>query len=105
MGRNLVRYARRDIEVSTFPPILQGLLPYRMTYAAKLKGIKVPKSSANIRVQPYSLYQMKKILSKIQTSPNNSFKFGGDIKWAINPRSVLRFNHQYRLCSGRRQSG
>lgn len=44
-GVSLVRYARRDIEVSTFPPIPQSFTPYRMTYAAKLKGIEVPKSS------------------------------------------------------------
>lgn len=88
-GVTLVRYARRDIEVSTFPPIPQSFTPYRMTYAAKLKGIKVPKSSANIRVQPYSLFQNEKDNNEMQTSPNNSFKYGGDLKWAINPRSVL----------------
>ena len=88
-GVSLVRYARSDIEVSTFPAIPQSFTPYRMTYAAKLKGIEVPKSSGNIRVQPYSLYQNEHILSGLQRSSNNSEKFGGDIKWAINPRSVL----------------
>ena len=90
-GVSLVRYARRDIEVSTFPAIPQSFTPYRMTYAAKLMGIEVPKSSGNIRVQPYSLYQNERVLSDLQTTASNSEKFGGDIKWAINPRSVLDF--------------
>ena len=56
-GITLVRYARRDIEVSTFPAIPQSFTPYRMTYAAKLRGVKVPPPSANIRIEPYALYQ------------------------------------------------
>ena len=39
-GVSLVRYARRDIEVSTFPAIPQSFTPYRMTYAAKLKELR-----------------------------------------------------------------
>ena len=83
-GVTLVRYARRDIEVSTFPAIPQSFTPYRMTYAAKLTGIEVPKPSANIRIEPYTLYQYDDL-----EDADNELKVGGDIKWAINPRSVL----------------
>lgn len=88
-GVTLVRYARRDIEVSTFPAIPQSFTPYRMTYAAKLKGIEVPPPSANIRVEPYTLYQYDQTEVGNNTTSKNDFKVGGDIKWAINPKSVL----------------
>ena len=88
-GVTLVRYARRDIEVSTFPAIPQSFTPYRMTYAAKLRGIEAPKTSANIRVQPYSLFQNERTKNGQDTRSNNAQKFGGDLKWAITPRSVV----------------
>jgi hypothetical protein len=88
-GVTLVRYARRDIEVSTFPAIPQSFTPYRMTYAAKLQGIDVPPPSANIRIEPYTLVQYDDIQDGDQEIINESIKLGGDLKWAINPRSVL----------------
>ncbi|MEM6344378.1 MAG: DUF5916 domain-containing protein [Bacteroidota bacterium] len=87
-GITIVRYARRDIEVSTFPAIPQSFTPYRMTYAAKLTGIDVPPPSTNLRVEPYALYQLDRIAGDIPTI-DGSFKVGGDIKWAVNPNTVL----------------
>jgi hypothetical protein len=88
-GVTLVRYARRDVEVSTFPAIPQSFTPYRMTYAAKLTGIEVPPPSSNIRMEPYTLYQYDQIEEGGNTSSTGDIKLGGDIKWALNPRSVL----------------
>ncbi len=88
-GVTLVRYARRDIEESTFPAIPQSFTPYRMTYAAKLTGIEAPPPSANIRIEPYALVQYDQIEEGGENFSNSDFKFGGDVKWAINPRSVL----------------
>ena len=88
-GVTLVRYARRDIEVSTFPPIPQSFTPYRMTYAAKLSGIDVPPPSANVRIEPYTLFQYDDLTDGGSNTSESDFKLGGDIKWAINPRSVL----------------
>lgn len=88
-GITLVRYARRDIEVSSFPAIPQSFTPYRMTYAAKLTGIEVPPPSANVRIEPYTLYQYDNIEEGSENSSTGEFKLGGDIKWAINPRSIL----------------
>ncbi|MEL6534731.1 MAG: DUF5916 domain-containing protein [Bacteroidota bacterium] len=88
-GVTLVRYARRDIEVSTFPAIPQSFSPYRMTYAAKLRGIEVPPPSANLRIEPYTLYQFDQVTQGNSTEGMGNFKLGGDVKWAINPRSVL----------------
>ncbi|MEM6317449.1 MAG: DUF5916 domain-containing protein [Bacteroidota bacterium] len=88
-GVTLVRYARRDIEVSTFPAIPQSFSPYRMTYAAKLTGIEVPPPSANIRVEPYTLYQFDRVELGNETTTKGDIKVGGDLKWALNPQSVL----------------
>ncbi len=88
-GVTLVRYARRDVEVSTFPAIPQSFTPYRMTYAAKLQGIEAPPPSSNIRIEPYTLFQYDNIDDGTSSSSDNDLKLGGDVKWAINPRSVL----------------
>ena len=88
-GVTLVRYARRDVEVSTFPPIPQSFTPYRMTYAAKLKGINPPPPSSNIRIEPYTLFQYDRINEGQGAQSNQNLKVGGDLKWAINPQSVL----------------
>ena len=89
-GMTMVRYARRDIEVSTFPAIPQSFTPYRMTYAAKLTGIEVPPPSANIRVEPYALYQYDESKAGQDiTATDSEPKVGFDAKWAIDPKTVL----------------
>lgn len=90
LGFTLVRYARRDIEVSTFPAIPQSFTPYRMTYAAKLTGIEAPPPSTNIRIEPYALYQYDENKEGNQLVDKlNDPKVGVDAKWAINPKTVL----------------
>ncbi|MCK8521257.1 carbohydrate binding family 9 domain-containing protein [Aquimarina sp. D1M17] len=90
IGFTLVRYARRDIEVSSFPAIPQSFTPYRMTYAAKLTGIEAPPPSTNIRVEPYALYQYDETkIGDELTDKLNDPKIGFDAKWAINPKTVL----------------
>lgn len=89
-GITFSRLARRNYEQTTFPPIPQSFDPYRMTYAAQLKGLRLPTASANIRLQPYTLYQVnRQVTNTGQKISDNSIKAGGEIKWAINPQSVL----------------
>lgn len=90
LGITLVRYARREVEISTFPPIPQSFTPYRMTYAAKLVDIEAPPSSSNIRIEPYTLYQYNEDKANdLITDKNSDEKVGLDLKWAINPKTVL----------------
>nr|WP_298922901.1 DUF5916 domain-containing protein [uncultured Allomuricauda sp.] len=90
LGFTLVRYARRDIEVSTFPAIPQSFTPYRMTYAAKLTGIEAPPPSTNVRVEPYALYQYDENKEgNLLVDKLNEPKTGFDAKWAVNPKTVL----------------
>jgi hypothetical protein len=89
-GLTLARLARRDYEVTVFPKVPQSFSPYRMAYAAELKGLKLPAPSANVRVQPYALYQYSAARTGAgETSGNGSFKAGGEAKWAVNPQAVL----------------
>lgn len=88
-GITFIRLARRVYEQTVFPAIPQSFSPYRMTYAAQLKGLELPKPTTNIRVEPYALSQYDRIVDSAETRVNQQPKIGADVKWAINPRSVL----------------
>ncbi|MCR9228282.1 MAG: carbohydrate binding family 9 domain-containing protein [Flavobacteriaceae bacterium] len=89
-GITFYRMARRDYEKTVFPAIPQSFSENRMTYAAKLTGLEVPPPSANIRVEPYALYQYEETKDADQvTGKSNEPKIGGDVKWAVNPNTVV----------------
>lgn len=89
-GITFARLARRDYEITLYPAIPQAFSPYRMTYAAQMKGLKLPPPSANIRVQPYGLYQYSNAINGDGAkSSDHDFKAGGEIKWAVNTHSIL----------------
>lgn len=89
-GITFFRLARRDYEKTVFPAIPQSFSENRMTYAAKLTGLEVPQPSANIRIEPYALYQYDENKSgDVLTDKLSEPKVGGDVKWAINPNAVL----------------
>lgn len=90
IGMTLIRYSRRDLEISSFPAIPQMFSPSRMIYSAKLVGIEVPPPSANLRIDPYVLYQYEQIKNGASlTDKDSDPKAGFDVKWAINPKTVL----------------
>ena len=89
-GITFFRLARKDFEKVVFPAIPQSFSENRMIYAAKLKGLEVPPPSANVRVEPYALYQYGEnkdgdVIIDLQNDP----KVGADVKWAIDPNNVL----------------
>ncbi len=89
-GITFYRLARKDFEKTVFPAIPQSFSENRMVYAAKLIGLEVPPPSANIRVEPYALYQYdENKTGEVLTEKLNEPKIGGDVKWAINPNAVL----------------
>lgn len=89
-GITFFRLARRDYEETVFPKIPQAFSPYRMTYAAKLTGLQVPPPSANIRIEPYTLYQFDETKSGTTViNSQNDFKVGGDAKWVVSPNTVV----------------
>lgn len=89
-GITFSRLARRDYEQTVYPAIPQAYSPYRMAYAAQLTGLKLPPPSANIRIQPYTLYQADRAKdANDEEKSSNDFKLGGEIKWAVKPHAVL----------------
>lgn len=89
-GITFYRLARKDFEKTVFPAIPQSFSQNRMVYAAKLTGLEVPPPSANIRLEPYALYKYDENKSgNVVTNKSNEPKIGGDVKWVINPETVL----------------
>lgn len=89
-GLTLARLARRDYEVTVFPPVPQAFSPYRMTYAARLEGLELPKPALNLRLNPYFLYNYEKKETNGTGYPaEGKPKIGGDTKWAVNSHAVL----------------
>ena len=89
-GITFFRLARKDYEKTVFPAIPQSFSENRMIYAARLTGLEVPPPSANIRVEPYALYQYdENKQGDVLTDKLNDPKVGGDVKWVINPNAVL----------------
>jgi hypothetical protein len=89
-GITFYRLARKDFEKTVFPAIPQSFSQNRMVYAAKLTGLEVPPPSANIRVEPYALYQYdENKAGDVVTDKLSEPKIGGDVKWVINPETVL----------------
>lgn len=87
-----ITYARlvvRGFEQTVFPAIPQTFSPYRMTYAAQLKGLQLPPPSLNLRINPYGLVQYNKTKTNNVVSKKTEVKFGGEVKWAINPHAVI----------------
>lgn len=97
-GITLGRLARRDYENTVFPAIPQSFSAYRMTYAAQLKGLSLPPPGINIRINPYGLFQTATNTNNSgQKTTQNEWKAGGEVKWAVNPSTVvdLTFNTDF----------
>jgi hypothetical protein len=90
-GLNFFRVRRSSNEVSVWSPHPRAFSALRMDYAGILKNISPPNSSAaNIRFVPYSLVLSDQDKgSQVGNSNSSSIKFGGEIKWAINPNNIL----------------
>ena len=89
-GITFYRLARKDYEKTVFPAIPQSFTQDRMIYAAKLTGLELPKPSANIRVEPYALYQYDETKNgNLTTNTISEPKVGGDVKWVVNPKTVV----------------
>ena len=89
-GITFYRLSRKDVEKIVFPAIPQSFSENRMSYAAKLINLIVPPPSANIRIEPFALYQYNSTSGGDDMSINEGEpKIGADIKWAVRPNTVL----------------
>jgi hypothetical protein len=90
-GFNVYRNRRLTNEVSAFSPFPRVFSATRMDYAGELTNLQPPPPSTNIRIQPYFLtsYDHYTNIDAGAKPSGTNYKVGGDLKWAINPNSVL----------------
>lgn len=90
-GISFGRIARTSNEFSNWPAFPRAYGGLRMAYAGKLVNLQAPRPSTNIRIQPYTLYSWRetKDQTKNSLSKQTTVKPGGDVKWAINPNTLL----------------
>lgn len=90
-GFNVYRNRRLTNEISAFSPFPRIFSATHMDYAGLLTNLQPPRSSTNISVDPYVLASDDRYSNFGTTEPphSSSIKFGGDVKWALTPNSVL----------------
>lgn len=105
-GFNIYRNRRMSNELTAFSPFPRSFTSTRMDYAGMLKDLQPPPPKPNIRVQPYIL--LSRNSDRIEGLPvtrETSVKTGGEVKWAINPNSILdlTFNTDFAQADADRQ--
>jgi hypothetical protein len=90
-GFNAYRTRRMSNEMSSFSAYPRNFSFTRMAYAGVLKNLQPPPPRPNIRIQPYILasYDRYKNFPASTKPEKNYFRAGGDVKWAINPNTIL----------------
>ena len=90
-GLSIYRNRRITNEITSFSPYPRAFTSLRMSYAGVLTNLKPPPPATNIRFEPYALSSYDHYSGFDSTVKKNetNYKFGGDLKWAIDPNSVL----------------
>ena len=89
-GINFFRNRRYSNELSAWSPFPRAFTSSRMDYAGVITGLKPPPPSPNIRIQPYLLVSDDRYNgTEVGYGQHAALKLGGDLKWAINPNTVL----------------
>ncbi|AUD03218.1 carbohydrate binding family 9 domain-containing protein [Spirosoma pollinicola] len=89
-GINFFRNRRYSNELSAWSPFPRAFTSSRMEYAGLITGLKPPPPSPNIRIQPYVLISDDRYTgTEVGYGQRAKLKFGGDLKWALNPNTVL----------------
>lgn len=89
-GINFVRTRRFSNELSAWSLFPRAFTSSRMEYAGLVAGLKPPPPRPNIRIQPYALVAADRYKgTEVGYGEDANLKIGGDVKWAINPNTVL----------------
>ena len=89
-GINFFRNRRYSNESSSWSPYPRAFTSSRVAYAGLITGLKPPPPSTNIRIQPYLLLSDDRYSgTEVGYGQAAKLKIGGDLKWAINPNTVL----------------
>ncbi len=106
-GFNIYRNRRLSNEGSAFSPYPRSFTFMRMAYSGLLKNLQPPPPKPNVRIQPYILTSYDKytgFAASVDPEETN-LRYGGDIKWAINPNTILdlTFNTDFAQADADRQ--
>ncbi|HMQ00333.1 MAG TPA: DUF5916 domain-containing protein, partial [Cyclobacteriaceae bacterium] len=93
MGIVFTRNIRKNNENVTLPAQPRAYAPYRMAYAAVLKNIEPPPPSFNLLFNPYVLIDIQQQQRAEKITTQTDVKEGGEIKWAVDPTTVLDFTY------------
>jgi len=90
-GFNIYRNRRLTNEISAFSPFPRVFSATHMDYAGVLTNLQPPPPATNIRLDPYFLTSYDHYSNFGSSTPSHgaNVKVGGDLKWAIDPNSVL----------------
>jgi len=90
-GFNVFRNRRKTNEMSALSEFPHAYSAVRMNYEGLLTNLQPPPPKPNIRIQPYILsqYDHQLNIDSAAYHENNTVKVGADLKWAINPNSIL----------------
>lgn len=95
---NFLRVKRSNNEISVWSPYPRSLGFNRMEFAGRITNFEPPRNKTNIQMNPYLLTStISRHGAEIGNNRSTSIKAGGEIKWAINPKSVcdLTFNTDF----------
>lgn len=82
LGVIFARNIRHLNEKASLPAVPRVFTIYRMAYQGELAGIRTPPPATNIQLNPYALVEQV-------DSSDSDVEFGGELKWAISPSTVL----------------
>ena len=91
LGINLLRMHRSANEISVWSAYPRSFGFNRIEYGGNLTNLKPPPPNAsNVQVQPYFLYAFDEYkTNQVNTGIFSKPKIGGEIKWVVNPNTVL----------------
>jgi len=84
LGVIFARNIRHRNEKTSAPGVPRVFTIYRMAYQGELTGIRTPPPGTNVQVNPYVLVD-----HAVANDSESDFEFGGEIKWAVSPNTVL----------------
>ena len=84
LGVIFTRNIRSRNEYTSAPAIPRLFTIYRMAYQAELVDLQTPQPTANVQINPYALVEQADV-----NAADTEIEFGGGIKWAISPSTVL----------------
>jgi hypothetical protein len=105
-GFNVYRNRRLSNEISAFSAYPRSFSFLRMAYSGKLTNLQPPPPGRNLRIQPYVLGSYDRYKNFSSGEPEKtSLRYGGDVKWAITPHSILdlTFNTDFAQADADRQ--